>query len=411
MGTAIRSDFVVYAYVRENDDEFGKKGTFYYIGKGLPKRPYSRNRYIERPESDSNIIILHTSLDEKTAYAYERSFVLFYGRVETCPGWGILLNSTDGGGGTSGYKWNSNSLVKISGSNHHKSKLGNWCHREVGFVGSKTATELEKMFPRHRIKATSLRELANGRFKVYRGWVYIPDNEVNTAKKGGDLSVIFSPEYARQRIREHMELKSLSKRGANNLNYKPRNWCHVAHGLVLNKSCSDVARLYADTGASETGLCRIALGKSKFHKGWVFIPEDLIKNNPCAEGLEKTFNSEYAKNEIEKFKVESVRNNPMSGRVGELNPMFGKTGELHPSYGSKRTEETCKKISEKARSRFARRDWGHPIHGVVRNVLYCELIEMFPEQNLSQGNLFSVANGHRSQHKGWKFLRMSVDLG
>lgn len=409
MSTAVRNHFVVYAYAREKDDNFGEKGTFYYIGKGTPKRPYSGNRFVKRPKRDSNIHILQDRLDEKTAYSYEKSFILFYGRVDTSTGWGVLLNSTNGGGGTSGYKWTNGNLSKISGANHHKSKVGNWCHCEVGFVGSKTASELEKMFPGQGIKATSLRELANGRSKVYMGWVFIPDNEVNGGVDGEDLIKKFPPDYAKQIIKNHKDSKSLSKTGVNNHGYKPRNWCHISHGLVVNKSAKDVASIYTDTRANSSGLSRTALGRTRYHQGWVYVPEELIDKNLPLEELKLIIGPNYARDKIESFKLESIENNPGRKRVGELNYMFGRVKELHPSYGSKRTEETCLKISQKARARFARRDWEHPIHGVVRGVLYCELIEMFSSQNLSQGNLSSVASGERHQHKGWRFLNMSDD--
>jgi hypothetical protein len=409
MSIVIRSDFVVYGYARERADRFGNEGTYYYIGKGTPKRPYSRNRFVERPKRDSNIHILQKKLDEKTAYFYEKFFISFYGRVDTRTGWGVLLNSTNGGGGTSGYKWTSGNLSKISGANHHKSKVGNWCHCEVGFVGSKTAPELEKMFPEHGIKATSLRELANGRSKVYMGWVFIPENEVNSGLDGEDLIKKFPPGYAKQIIKDHKNAKFFSKIGASNNNYKSRNWCHINHGLVVNKSAKDVASIYTDTGASSSGLSKTALGKTRYHQGWIYVPEELIDKNLSLEELKLVIGPNYARDKIESFKLESIKNNPGCRRVGELNHMFGKVKELHPSYGSKRTGETCSKISQKARARFARRDWEHPIHGVVRGVLYCELIEMFPDQNLSQGNLSSVASGSRSQHKGWRFLNMSDD--
>jgi hypothetical protein len=90
-------NFVVYAYCR-------KDGTFYYIGKGNPGRPYvwRGKRGINPPLDKSRVLILHSGLSEEIALDYEKRFILFYGRKDT--GTGLLKNRTDGGEGTCG--WN-----------------------------------------------------------------------------------------------------------------------------------------------------------------------------------------------------------------------------------------------------------------------------------------------------------------
>ena len=88
-------NFVVYAYCR-------KDGTFYYIGKGRPHRPYvwRGKRGLNPPKDRSRVLILHSKLPEETALIYEKGLILFYGRKDT--GTGILKNRTDGGEGTCG---------------------------------------------------------------------------------------------------------------------------------------------------------------------------------------------------------------------------------------------------------------------------------------------------------------------
>ena len=90
------NNFVVYAYCR-------KDGTFYYIGKGNPKRPYRwrGKRGINPPKDRSRILILHHGLEEKVSFDYEKKLILFYGRKDV--GTGLLKNRTDGGEGTCGW--------------------------------------------------------------------------------------------------------------------------------------------------------------------------------------------------------------------------------------------------------------------------------------------------------------------
>jgi hypothetical protein len=88
-------NFVVYAYCR-------KDGTFYYIGKGRPRRPYGKRREgIKPPRDRDRILILHSGLSEQTAFVFEEKLILFYGRKDL--GTGLLRNMTNGGEGVSGW--------------------------------------------------------------------------------------------------------------------------------------------------------------------------------------------------------------------------------------------------------------------------------------------------------------------
>ena len=88
-------NFIVYGYCRED-------GTFYYIGKGRPRRPYGKRKEGIKPPKDRNrIVILHSGLSEKIAFDYEEKLILLYGRKDL--GTGLLRNMTNGGEGVAGW--------------------------------------------------------------------------------------------------------------------------------------------------------------------------------------------------------------------------------------------------------------------------------------------------------------------
>lgn len=108
------NNFVVYAYCR-------KDGTFYYIGKGRPGRPFSKRREGIRPPQDRDrILILHTGLSEQTAFDFETNLIIFYGRKDL--GTGLLRNMTNGGEGVAGWvpdeEWRRKKSEDMTGENN-----------------------------------------------------------------------------------------------------------------------------------------------------------------------------------------------------------------------------------------------------------------------------------------------------
>ena len=308
-----RCDFVVYGYARDGADHFGNVGTYYYIGKGTPRRPYNcRNRNIQCPrDKEKNIHIIHRGLEEKEAFRLEVELIAKYGRKDLYPEWGILYNMTDGGEGATGVKYSEERINNMSGKNHPKYRSENWCHVEYGFVGDISPCDLVKKFPEENYVVSGFSKVLQGCGKRYRGWVHVSLTEM----------------------------------------------------------------------------------------------QDLPKNKLPQE----VFTTGYAKSKIDEIEEEYMRKrretNAKRGRRGELSPHYGKKGGDHPAYGKRRSVESKRNMSRVFRDRnpSKRRNWFHPKYGLIKDTLICELVEMFPEENLSRTCLSSLCSGKIKSHRGWTF--------
>lgn len=90
------SGFCVYAYLREESDEYGPKGSVRYVGEGTNERPTGPHRNVRVP-SNEHIVILSDRLTKDDGLLREDILIDYFGRIIT--GTGVLENVRVGGRG------------------------------------------------------------------------------------------------------------------------------------------------------------------------------------------------------------------------------------------------------------------------------------------------------------------------
>ena len=99
MSETIRTDYYVYAYLRQRDSKRASAGTPYYIGKGQGYRIHEKNGHPFLPKKERRIKIAE-NLTEQDALDLEMELIEEYGRIAYDEG-GILYNMSLGGEGYS----------------------------------------------------------------------------------------------------------------------------------------------------------------------------------------------------------------------------------------------------------------------------------------------------------------------
>ena len=99
MKGTLRTDYYVYAYLRQRDSKRGSAGTPYYIGKGAGYRIHQKGGHPFLPSPERRIKIAE-NLTEQAALDLEMELIEKYGRIKYDEG-GILYNMSLGGEGYS----------------------------------------------------------------------------------------------------------------------------------------------------------------------------------------------------------------------------------------------------------------------------------------------------------------------
>lgn len=160
----MRNDYVVYAYARRN-------GTFYYIGKGTPDRPYKKlGRGCSTPKDKRRIIILHKDLLESTALLYEKRLIEFYGRRDKKEGWRTLLNRSDGNNAQIAEEYDYVTICEICKSGVKPENLSNqiWIRMKRVSADSKLPTIDLVDLPASLSALVELTRLSEDRFELLR---------------------------------------------------------------------------------------------------------------------------------------------------------------------------------------------------------------------------------------------------
>lgn len=136
------SGFYVYAYLRKDKSP-------YYIGKGYKSRLIARHN-INIPTDHRYIVILEQNLTEVGAFALERRYIRWYGRLDL--GTGILRNLTDGGDGAPKRVWTEEQKKKQSDFKTEWHKLNDISGKNNPMYGRKHSDEVRKKSRERAIK-------------------------------------------------------------------------------------------------------------------------------------------------------------------------------------------------------------------------------------------------------------------
>jgi hypothetical protein len=118
--------FYIYFWVREKDSKIAKAGTVWYVGKGSGNRAWIHGG----PKNNTHIIIAEANLSETGAFAMERRYIRWYGRVDNNTG--ILRNLTDGGEGCSGATFTRTEEQNLHNSIAQKNSPNNYRKNQSG---------------------------------------------------------------------------------------------------------------------------------------------------------------------------------------------------------------------------------------------------------------------------------------
>ena len=330
---------------------FGRSGTLYYIGKGVPNRPYKCSKGYRRvscPQNRSNIVILHKELDEKTAFEYEKKLIQFYGRMDL-EEFGILRNLTNGGEGESGRTITEETREKFMGKNNH-------------FYGKshsdKTKNLLSEILTEVMNRPEVRKKVSEG---VRKSFTEERRRKMSESRRGKPMREetkrkISIANTGKRRSQETKDKISASNSGKKRSDEAKRKMSESAKG---RKASKETKRKISEANS----------GENHPMFGRKHSEESKRKISESQKG--RTLSQEHRDKLSPHFS-------------GEKNPMFGKMGAQH--------------------NRGIARDWIHPVYGEHRGLAISDLVRKFPEQKLNPGSLSRVATGHHSHHKAWKSL-------
>ena len=361
---AVDTNFVVYGFYRED-------WTPFYIGKGRPDRPYKKGGRPCNSPPPERILILYKNIDEQTAFNWERKLIKRYGRKDLDPINGLLANRSDGGEGSSGVIVSEETRKKMSesrlGDKNYNYKPRDWYHPEHGEVLKKSPREMCEMFPDMNLNEGCLGNVYRREKTNHKGWRRLDDKDVK---------------YRRR----------------NNIS---RDWYHEEHGVVKNKSLTELVEMFPDHGLSRGALSLVANGKNIHHKRW-YLFENKNKKRQNYKPVDwyhpvyGVFLQKTGPELISLFPDQHLDNKALN-RVSLGKVTHHKGWRIYNEGGDNPTFVP-------KHNKYKPIDWYHPVFGVVKEKSLSELRSAYPEENLHLSCLSQVANKKLKQHKGWTLL-------
>ena len=229
-------------------------------------------------------------------------------------------------------------------------------------------------------------------------------NSEETRKKLSEaMSGENHPMYGKHLSEETRAKISESISGENHPKYTPRDWYHPLHGTFLQKSISELMKMFPAQNLNQGHLSEVSKEKRSHHKGW-----RLLKNK------NEKVHHEWS---IPRDWYHPVHGEVLQKSAPELVRLFPEQNlcksNLSPvALGNRPHHKGWRLLENKDRNVHHKwsipRDWFHPLHGTFLQKSAPELARLFPEQNLCRNVLRKVALGKQSHHKGWSIL---VDSG
>jgi hypothetical protein len=354
-GSMVDTKFVVYGFLR------GDYGSFYYIGKGRPYRPYQKTkRTIPHPGCNSRVVIIYENIPEVLALDNERRLIALMGRIGIDEG-GVLRNRNPGGEGVSrkhsAELRQQRELYKIE---KIRSERRNWIHLVSGIVKNHSHRELSKLYPEQKLSHHELKKVANGTKKYYKGW---------TLEESGVLPTFTTA--------------------------KRHDWYHENYGEIYQKTIREVMQFDNRHYLNVESLRGVVRGKIISHKGWKLLKNKDVDTRRRDTSVHDWYHEVYGLilqtgiwHMHETYKV------PLKGIKAVAK------GYKFSCMGWKLVENKDRKIDNQEK----KESWEHEVYGVVENCSAGGLKEMFPDQGLITTMLRGVARRQRGNHKGW-FLK------
>lgn len=126
--------YYVYYYLRSQDStqsHGAKKGSPYYVGRGIKGRAWNKLHTVKVPKDTSNIIIIAEGLTREQADKIEILHIALWGRLDV--GTGILRNRTNGGGGANGFRHSPEECLRI-GERSRQRKHSLEAKKKIGYA-------------------------------------------------------------------------------------------------------------------------------------------------------------------------------------------------------------------------------------------------------------------------------------